>query len=224
MGKFKIMKGNNNKEDEREIKRTKLYNIYVNAFDREMNKNKDDFPEKPDNINKLITYGIRIINLEPEQEVTLDKLEAKFGLMEMINYFIGQLKPQELMSLYPIEKTYDGDKHEMKDYFYTKKFMDSLPQNKPINPDSILEVLWEYMNTELRIYTVNYTSTMDKLAMANGEKGAMEQFLDDTGIGTYTMHEDSNGKKYIVDSTGKTRRINTGSGNFKVVKGGKQHE
>ncbi len=221
MDKFKIMKGNSNKEDEKEIKRTKLYNIYVNAFDREMNKNKDDFPEKPDNINKLITYGIKVINLEPEQEMTLDKLEAKFGLMGMINYFIGQLTPRELMNLYPIEKTYDGEKYQAKDYYYTKKYMNSLPQNNSIGEGKVLRVLWQYVNNVLMDYFFNLSDTLDELEIAKGRKSATEQFFDDVGIGTCTVHEDSNSNKYIVDSTGKTRRINTHKSNFKVVKGGK---
>lgn len=223
MDKFKIMKGNSNKEDKKEIRRAKLFPLYLNAFDREMDKNKDDFLEKPDNINKLITYGIKIINLEPEREMSLDVLESKFGFIVMINYFIGQLTPQEFMNLFPIEKIYDGKKYQAKDYYYTKRYMDSLPQNKSIGKDKVLRVLWNYTNDALMGYFFNLSDTVDELDIAKGEKSATEQFFDGAGIDTFTMHEDSNGKKYIVDSTGKTRRINTGSGNFKVVKGGKHN-
>jgi hypothetical protein len=217
---LKVIKGNNNKEDKREAKRVKMFDIYNRAFQREILNCGSTIPEKPKNINKLITYGVRIVNLASRDNLTQEGIETLFQLIQIVNYFIGQLTPPELINLFPIEKTYYGDRWEMKDYFYTKKFMDSLPQDKPIGPDSVLEILWEYMNMELRIYTVNYTSVMDKIAVLNGEKGAWEQFIEDAGITTYTLRKEGDKEILIDNDTGEVQKIKRKS-KYKVLEGGK---
>jgi hypothetical protein len=58
---------------------------------------------------------------------------------------MSQLTPREFMNIFPIDKTYDGERFECKDYFYTIKIVRALDQDAPIG-DKLDDLLWEYMN------------------------------------------------------------------------------
>ena len=55
-----------------------------------------------------------------EEEVNLMFAAAQYSLMAL-----GLLTPVELERMFPINKTYDGDRWQSKDYFYTKKYSKS---------------------------------------------------------------------------------------------------
>ena len=45
--------------------------------------------------------------------------EAGFNLIDTLFGIIGRIKLNNLIKIFPIDKTYDGDKWECKDYFFT---------------------------------------------------------------------------------------------------------
>lgn len=123
------------------------------------------------------------------------------------------------------KKDFDGHKYECKDYFYTRKYIDNLEQDKPIGADKIPRLLWAYVNDELMDFSLEIMDYIDNIRRLNGEPSCIEEFFQKEGLKTYTMHEDEKGKKFIVDNeTGKSKPIKARPSHLKVKMGGKMNE
>lgn len=186
------------------------YDLYFNAFCNAFKAyNENQTQNIKANIKKLIIYGVKTINTKPKPEyIEIKEAESDFQFANVITDFMGTLTPPEFMNLYPIEKTYDGDKYECKDYFYTKNYIKGLNQEQPIG-EEILNLLWEYQNMELRIFNVNLMMYMSNLRRLDGQPSLMEDFADTVGLDIHTMHTDQNGTQFVLDKkTGKTTKLN----------------
>ena len=58
--------------------------------------------------------------------------------------------------------------------------------DKPIGRDELSELLWDYMNADLRHAYVEFTTAMSAIYKAQTGRGIAETWLDDLGIPTYT--------------------------------------
>lgn len=152
---------------------------------------------------KEAIYCPRVTNFNKEQAMFI------FQRMGKIIEIIGRFTPTQLEHIFPIKKIFDGEKYEMKDYFYTKDLLRQLPQDKAIaETTEVLTLLWDYMNKDLSKFLVRYMSAVDDLRACNGEKSVMQEFCEDNGIPTYRMFQDEKGKKVLMDNqTGKTKRM-----------------
>lgn len=61
----------------------------------------------------------------------------------------------------------------------------------PIGRDELSELLWDYDNEDLRHAYIEFTTAMSAIYRAQTGKGVAEKFLEDHGIGTYTMDKES---------------------------------
>lgn len=149
----------------------------------------------------LITNGI-----SPEADIQSSDL--RFRIYNALFSFMGELYPSEFERIFPIEKVFDGHKYESKDYFYTKKILNSMPQDKTIGEDNITGLLWDYQNPHTRELLVSYMRVIDDLRSLQGKPSMMEEFAQRNGITTYTKFTAPNGKEYMRDNdTGKTFRV-----------------
>lgn len=58
---------------------------------------------------------------------------------EFIQFLLGT-SIEEFISVYPIEKTYDGDKYGQKDYFYSKRALDTLLSSGKTHFESLEDI------------------------------------------------------------------------------------
>ena len=64
------------------------------------------------------------------------------------------------------------------------------------------------MNTEIHVFLTNLLGYASNLRRLAGQLGIMEQWAEENGIKTYSMHTDSKGKQYLFDKeTGKTIKV-----------------
>lgn len=184
------------------------YDLYLNAFIRVANSVNQSEPEKSlKDYNKLVFYGVKIINSKSES-LTKDEAVQNFRFASMIEGLMGLLTPSEFVNLFPIEKEYGGHKYGMKDYFYTRDYLRTLPDQPIANCTKTIDFLWEYSNWEISDFMVNVMGLMDDLRKFEGQPGIMKEFCADHGIKTFTMHTDEKGKEFMVDNeTGKISRI-----------------
>ena len=97
--------------------------LYFNAYLRVLKsiETKINLGESTDlktEYKKLITYGIKSINTwEEPPKMNIDYPRRGLDLYRFIVSIIGKLTPKEFMQLFPIEKTYNGEKYGFKDYF-----------------------------------------------------------------------------------------------------------
>ena len=161
-------------------------------------------PNYKDYIKTAVFYGINYVN-SINMDATPNEPEIVFQTASNIQRLIGRLTPREFMTIFPIRKTYDGEKFECKDYFYTKSYIESFGLDTLIG-DKVDEFLWDYWNIKTSIFVVQMLSAMDKIRRQQGQKSMIEEFFGDK-VTTYRKFTDRNGREYLVDSkTGKYHR------------------
>lgn len=186
-------------------KRIQYYNAFVNAMDRWLDNPEQDFKSV---FKKLILYGVKYINsLEELQFYTRKDIENRFKFADNVMLMMANLTPKEFMNLFPVSKEYDGERWGAKDYFFTMKYIKKLAPDEPIG-NKIEDFLWNYTNNEIDAFLVNLFCFASNLRRFDTGKGIMEEFCEQNGIPTYTLHKDNTGKEYLIENqTGRTMRV-----------------
>lgn len=144
-----------------------------------------------------------------------DENEERFQLLSLIFSILGAITLRNFVTTFPITKKYDGEKWECKDYFFTMEILSQMDWDKPIGSENVLELLWDYMNDDLRKVNIEYMSIMSKIYRSQTGKGMIEQFCEDNGIDTYTV--DRNTGIIRNNQTGGMTKLNQTS-HLKIVK------
>lgn len=202
---------------------------YRNSLLQAIEKNKDieiqDYPQH--DLMKIALSGIKFIcslrDVKRENDLlktgykrSLEESQAMFQLMDSIFTICGCLTLQNFVTTFPIEKSYDGEKWEHKDYFYTMEVLKEMDWDKPIGRDNVSNLLWDYQNHELRHAYIEYTNAMSAIYRAQTGKGVAETWLEDMGIGTCTINEELG---IIQDNqTGKISKICKNSSHLQIIK------
>ena len=122
---------------------------------------------------------------------TLAEEQVRFTVIDSIFMVLGCLTLRNFVETFPVEKYYDGDKWEEKDYFSTMEVLSKMDWDKPIGRNELSELLWDYYNADLRHAYMEYTSAMSAIYKAQTGKGIMEKFFEDRGVPTYTMDKET---------------------------------
>lgn len=178
-----------------------------------------------DTLKQFCFIGVKYVNAafwgrNNEKLTTQEHAEAKFTLICMITDLMALLTPDEFMQVFPIEKEYKGHKYQTKDYFTVMDELKSYEVHAPIGEERIMHFLWAYHNWDIVDFEVEKMCTMNDLRRWQGEKGIMEEFMEENGVDTYTYHEDEG---YLYNhATGKTIKVSKPKKRvpkqFKVVK------
>ncbi len=208
---FTVIKPTESEYDEetKRVYRTALLNEawerqYHNSVLHAIEKNKGikvaDYPQ--DDLMKIALCGIKYIcsirevkrendRLGTGYEPSLEEQKIRFQLIDAIFMVCGHLTLRNFVTTFPIDKEYDGAKWECKDYFFTMDVLSKMDWDKPIGRDELSELLWDYMNADLRHAYVEFTTAMSAIYRAQTGKGIAEQFWEDHGIGTYTVDKET---------------------------------
>jgi hypothetical protein len=179
--------------------------MYWNAFERLAFYNSHLESADTDTIKKLVFYGIKSMFNKPKPN-SYDQANRDFAFISFINEAIGKLTSAQFMTIFPIDKEFDGEKWEMKDYFYTIDYINSIGMDSLIG-DNVTEFLWEYYNMSVRLYNVRSMSALSDMRRYQGKPSIMEEWANNNGIKTYTKHTDNQGKEYIMDNEGRTTKL-----------------
>lgn len=131
------------------------------------------------------------VRLGIDEPKTLKQNQYRFQMIDSIFGVLGCLTLQNFVNTFPIDKIYDGAKWECKDYFSTMEVLSNMDWDAPIGRDELSELLWDYMNEELRHAYMEYTSAMSAMYKAQTGKGIMEQWCEDRGVPVYTMDKET---------------------------------
>lgn len=197
------------------------HKIYKNAYERtltdiaekiksgELDGNKYD--------NKLIYYMIKYINTFPEPEYVFEA-EYQFNMVRNSLWIIQAMSPRYFMTLFPIDKYYNGHKYGCKDYFYVKEYLNTLDLDAPIGQEEINHFLFEYMNYDINKYMVKTLMIASNLRRIQGEKGIMEEFAEKHGIKTYQKMTNDKGETIFVDTDKLKKKEKPSKSHLQVIK------
>jgi hypothetical protein len=152
-------------------------------------------------LKRLVFYGVRFLSFYGHPNEDEDAIQLSLSIYSGILSFIGGLTPAELVTIFPIEKRFDGDRFQCKDYFYTVDKLQKIGIHTEIGADQVSRLLWDYENDELREFLVNYLGVIDDLRRLEGQPGMVEEFFAKNGIPSYTLHENpETGQKFVINS------------------------
>lgn len=196
------------KPDYHSIYRRAFINALKNAVDVCEQKGKEEFKDIDlDDRKKIIWLGVKIIGGERIESPSYDLLVNRFRLISNIQALMGTLTPGEFQTIFPIDKEYDGEKYQTKDYFYTKDFIEKFGENKVIG-NEVTEFLWEYQNRTTCKFLIKTMTTMSAIRRAEGQKGLAEEFFEERGVTTYTLTKDDKGNKFLTNNdTGEVEKV-----------------
>lgn len=203
----------NSTEEDKNKKRDHLYRIarmselwerqYYTALEKSCTGRSGKIKDLPqDELAKIGFAGIKYIctmrdvtrenrRLGIDEGRTLAEEQVRFQVIDGIFTVLGCLTLRNFVNTFPIDKTYDGEKWQCKDYFSTMEVLSTMDWDKPIGRDELSELLWDYDNEDLRHAYIEFTTAMSAIYRAQTGKGIMEQFCEDHGIGTYTTDRET---------------------------------
>lgn len=199
MKNFSVIKG----KEKRNYKPTREQ--YENASDRLIEKLKAGKYEPREEIKKLIFLRVR----ELSKHENYKYLEEGYIHILLDDFFnttecMAALTPKEFMQIFPITKTYNGEKYQVKDYFSTTKEIQKYDPDSMIG-DRIEEFLMEYWNWDIIEFQVCKLSCMSAARRLMGQSGIMEEWAEKEGIPTYTLYDEE--KIMVNNSTGEVIKV-----------------
>lgn len=134
----------------------------------------------------------------------------------------GAMTPRQVMCLFPISKTYDGERWQCKDYFTTMKAINEIGIDNVIGKERAPRFLWSYMNWDIDEFMVTFMLTVSRMRVLQGGKGIMEEFFEEKGLPTYSYYE--NEGIMVNRQTGEVTKVEKPRTKvpkyMKVIKGG----
>lgn len=133
-------------------------------------------------VEKYIFYGIKNYGKWEEKinNRSIEALQKQYSLNQTIFEGMKRITPRQFMGWFPITKNFDGQLWEMKDYFHTMAYINSIGIDEPIKDP--FTFLWEYMNKDTMLFLVNHTGVMSGIREQETGMGIMEEFLFNKGI------------------------------------------
>lgn len=218
---FEIIRGDIDKQKD---KKNKMEQLYMKAFGRELAVISacGNWNQCRDHLIRAVFYAVKYYGLEridrrhSNKPRTLEQINADFSLLECVKMLMGQLTPREMMSMFPITKEYDGEKWGCKDYFFTVEKLKEYNLDVPLGAEALEELLWDYHNNDLFAFSAVAFSIISNMYKAQTGKGIMDQWLEEQGIGTYTINQEMG---IIKDNqTGEIHKLSKKSSHLKIVK------
>ena len=232
MNKFIVETGN---KDTAELKRLarvimlhdmwnkQYHNIVSSIFQK--HKSIDDWSQ--DELMKVALCGVKYIKYVADIERENQRLDLSdntpfavkengFNLIDALFGIIGRIKLNNLIKIFPIDKTYDSDKWGCKDYFFTMDVLKEKGLDNAVGRDGVFNLMWDYENRDLREFTVFYMSCMSAMYKQQTGFGIAEKFCEDNGIGTYTMDRENG--LLIDNQTGEIAKMSKKPSFMQIVK------
>ena len=182
--------------------------LYSNAMMRTLERQKEA-PEDKQAKLRAIFYGVKLIGVTDNRHLSAEGAYSRFWLIESIKASIGKLTPQELMQMFPVRKAYDGERWEVKDYFFTMDVLRQHGLDKPLG-GAVDDILWDYMNHDIGQFVIASLGAIDELRRHSGEQCLMKEFAEQKGmkLPMYIMTTDRKGRRWLTnDETGERQRV-----------------
>lgn len=157
-----------------------------------------------DEKKKFVYIYIRFLSLVGAELSPGEYTSFYFTMEEVCKY----LTPLDFEGMFPIDKTFNGGRWGMKDYFYTKNLMKELGEDTPLG-DNVSGFLYDYQNRHVKMCVVKLMSTRDDIRVKEGKKSAFYVLTDiasfkegvDTEIVKEKLNHGIDGLEWLVLQT-----------------------
>lgn len=134
------------------MRKRKNYLRFKNHILRIVKNTIDDYQKDETNrttLKRLVLWLGRELVWETENKefYTTDNL---FTVNELYKMMVSQLTYKEFTEIYPIDKSYDGNKIGIRDYYSTMNYLSTIDLDSTIDTkENVMDLFWEYSNFEL---------------------------------------------------------------------------
>lgn len=170
-------------------------------------KAKQLLPDNKDVTKRIIFYTVNYLAIVDIKAMDRENLESLLVFDQMLLNTICELTPAELMTIFPVTKSYDGKRYQCKDYFSTMEALQAHGLHEPIRtPETASHLLWAYMNPTVMMYQVHCMSVVSEIHTMDTGKGLMEQFFEDQGVKveTFRKYETDDGQTFMIGEDGRS--------------------
>ena len=178
------------------IKCSPLHERYLQAFNNALN-NAQSLDET--DLPKIVFAGVKYITTHRYLDkdcIKREEIEQHFQFIDVVRQLLSLLTPNQFANLFPIEKTYDGEKYMVKDYFSTVEMLKNYEMDKPLGI-KLDDFLWDYQNPTIGKFMVAMLSSASDLRKLDTGVGIMEEWAEKNDIETLTINE---GSGYILNN------------------------
>ena len=182
--------------------------LYADAIVRTLERLKAAPEDKQENL-RAIFYGVKLIGVTDNQNLTEEEAERRFWMINSIQAMMKAITPIELLQMFPVKKAYDGQRGGYKDYFFTMDVLRQHGLDKPLGGD-VDDILWDYMNRDIGQFVIASLGAIDELRRHSGEQCLMKEFAEQKGmkLPMYIMTTDGKGRRWLTnDETGERQRV-----------------
>lgn len=221
--KFTVIKGQNNKSAPSKQK----WEIYKSAYDNLMIRCsvQKENNSIADTLAKMFFYGTRYIILKYRSKekgifearvLDYQELMQDFSFVNLLYQILGHLTIRQVQGIFPLDKEYDGEKYQCKDYFYSIKKLQSINVDDLICHQfpNIEDFTWVYWNRDIFELDATMIDIASDIRRCEGKKDIVEEWMEKQGIEPYTVSTDGTMKNSKGE---KICKLKPNSG-FKVVK------
>jgi hypothetical protein len=186
-------------------------NVYLRALGRLINaayeKGENDYTREEK--KKMAILSVKYLLSRKElKNPSAKEAEDTMNFIFMVDNYLGQFTPREFIQVFPVDKTYDGEKYGIKDYFYTMNYLKSVDMDKPIGREGLSEFLWEYVNNKtIFSYSALKMVALGHLQKARGEKDWFEQFAEESNLTLFESFSDGSGQYMQNKKTGEIAKV-----------------
>ncbi len=160
-----------------------------------------------ENIRKMVFYTVKYFTVVDIDNYTREQLEGLHTISCGMSELMAAITPADLMTIFPINKTYDGERYQMKDYFSAMEAVNAHGLHEPFKTaDKARSLLWEYWNRDIMEYQVKVMSIISAFNQFETGESLLERWIreKDIDLPVCRKYTDQNGKSFIFDENGRS--------------------
>lgn len=160
-----------------------------------------------ENIRKMVFYTVKYFTVVDIDNYTREQLEGLHTISCGMSELMAAITPADLMTIFPIKKTYDGERYQMKDYFSAMEAVNAQGLHEPFGTaDNARELLWEYWNRDIMLYQVKLMSIISAFNQFETGETLLERWIreKDIDLPVHRKYTDQNGRSFILDENGRS--------------------
>ena len=175
---------------------------YIKGFSRNMQRYIDSGNTDRDALKRSVYFGVKYVAATSNQKTEDPK--RLLSLAHGVKLAIAELSPTELVAIFPVQKSYNGQRTESKDYFYTMDQLNAHGMQTQIG-DAVDDMLWDFRNLDIEFFTIRCMGLIDEIRRMDGQPGLIESHF---GIKPRFLCKDAQGKEFVFDpATGRTAKV-----------------
>ncbi|WKY46535.1 hypothetical protein Q5O24_09065 [Eubacteriaceae bacterium ES3] len=174
--------------------------IYLNGIDR-TTRNED---HSLDNIRKMIFNTVKFFTVVNIENHNREQLENLFEITRGLNEVMTVITPADLMTIFPIDKNYKGNRDQVKDYYSSMEAVNAHGLHERFKTaDEVRKFLWDYCNTDIMEYQITVMCIISAFNKFEFGESLIERWIRETDVDlpVYQQFTDQNGKPYMIRTT-----------------------